>query len=626
MKGVATAQLDESLTVVGETDGALVRALQRRGVKAMTARLHELGRAASTLVLLGNAAVDGGRNALASAPKGARAIVVLPKGAAAARIAACAIGARVVESADLEPLADAVVSSREADPSHELGWTDLGSLLDALGDRVAQKLGSDSANSRGLRLHVGDADELARLFDRFADALAPLCQGTDRPGPDGPGIAVAELTWDDDPQTLQQEDAEVARWRRLSARGVRSKMIRGLEKDREVSGEWGNPNDEPPQGDHLLDASATPVLSRSAADQLRSAASSSFGLPGADRGGSASSDLPSGVLPEMNSEHLDDALDSDEQELDTATNAAPLPLLFRQDPDISETAPREAIRPEMLPDLALPELPGDAFSEDDSLEMTAPQSLAGVAPLPPAVAGPAAEGRLNSSPPSTPPAPAVPTPSSAPSVVAVAPSQVIEAPARRSKLPLIFGLGLVTLSAIAAVGVVGLSARSGTPRSTRASGGSASGSAAAVPETSAAVARAADAPSPSTPEPTAEHGTTGLGDEPTPTAPTPTAPTPTAPTPTAPTPTAPTPTAPTPSDSAPATEQAAAPTLDPTAAFVAARARSDEFVAVGREAARAQDWDAARRSFEVALEIHEPNPHAHAELARERMRAGDGAA
>ncbi|HHH31614.1 MAG TPA: tetratricopeptide repeat protein, partial [Polyangiaceae bacterium] len=35
---------------------------------------------------------------------------------------------------------------------------------------------------------------------------------------------------------------------------------------------------------------------------------------------------------------------------------------------------------------------------------------------------------------------------------------------------------------------------------------------------------------------------------------------------------------------------------------------------------------AARRSFEVALEIHEPNPHAHAELARERMRAGDGAA
>ncbi|MBX3273729.1 MAG: hypothetical protein KF729_25920 [Sandaracinaceae bacterium] len=218
------------LVVVGDADGSLVAALGREGARASSAALHELGRqAGSHLVIVGKAAVDGGKHAFAQAPEGVEATVVLPRAAAAARMAACAIGARVVEPAEPAQLARAVIESLDAPPARALGWTDLGSLLDATAERVALVLGAE--RSRGLLLQLGDAGEVAARIDGFARELAALCEDTRRPDALGPTVAIADLSWDDDPQTQRLEDEEMARWRRLSARGAGGAMVDGLEGD-----------------------------------------------------------------------------------------------------------------------------------------------------------------------------------------------------------------------------------------------------------------------------------------------------------------------------------------------------------------------------------------------------------
>ena len=135
------------LVVVGDADGSLVAALGREGARASGAALHELGRqAGSHLVIVGKAAVDGGKHAIAQAPAGVEATVVLPRAAAAARMAACALGARVVEPAEPAQLARAVIESLDAPPVRALGWTDLGSLLDATGERVALLLRAERSS------------------------------------------------------------------------------------------------------------------------------------------------------------------------------------------------------------------------------------------------------------------------------------------------------------------------------------------------------------------------------------------------------------------------------------------------------------------------------------------------
>lgn len=534
MESSATRLADLQLIVVGEGDGALAAALEGEGAEVSVAALHELGRhAGAHLVLVGKAAVDGGKHALANAPAGAAATVVLPRGAAAARIAAIALGLRVVEPAEPAQLARAILERLASPPDRALGWTELGPLLDAVAARVALRLGADQ--SRGLQLRLGDAGEVADLIERYAVELAALSHETRAPDSLGPQVAVDELSWDDDPQTQRLEDEEVARWRRLSAREPSPKMIRGLAKAHADDGaEWAK---GVPRSD-IVPAETSPGR-----------------LPAPGR-------LPSGVIPGVIG---DDG---------PATKPAmfPLPLVQRIDHDIEETAPRPAITDE---DLSEPEedlVDADlAGASDETLIRDAEPlpALPPIAELPPSERATVPE-RL-------------PLPAAPPSREATPPPSSITASSRPSKLPLVFGLGVIALGALAVLVGVGLFAFAGT-------------------ESIGAVATA----SPARPPAALEQATEGVA-----------------------------PVAEVVVEAAPPEPPAArAPVVEapPIAAPIAApepldedalRARSDALVADGQAAEREGDWAAARAAYQGAVEVYDGNPHAHAGLARERLQMQD---
>ncbi len=523
MESSAERLVDLQLTVVGEGDGALAAALEGEGAEVDVAALHELGRhAGAHLVLVGKAAVDGGKHVLAHAPAGAAATVVLPRGAAAARIAAIALGLRVVEPAEPAQLARAILERLEAPPDRALGWTELGPLLDAVAARVALHLGADQ--SRGLQLRLGDAGEIADLVERFATELAFLCDETRAPHSLGPQVAVDELSWDDDPQTQRLEDEEVARWRRLSAREASPKMIRGLATSHVDDGaEWAKGG--PPKSDIVL------------------AETSSGRLPAPGR-------LPSGVIPGVIG---DDG---------PATKPVmfPLPLVQRIDHDIEETAPRPAITDE---DLEPEEDLVDASDETLIRDAEPLPALPPIAELPPSERATVPE-RL-------------PLPTAPPSREATPPPAApITASSRPSKLPLVFGLGVIALGALAVLVGAGLFAFAAT-------------------ESIGAVATV----SPARPPAALEEATEGAA------------------------PVAEVAPAEPPAAQAPVVE-AAAPIAAPEPLDEGAlRARSDALVADGQAAEREGDWAAARAAYQGAVEVYDGNPHAHAGLARERLQMQD---
>ncbi|MCB9595601.1 MAG: hypothetical protein H6719_22965 [Sandaracinaceae bacterium] len=546
MESSAQPLADLQLAVVGDPEGVLTEALERLGARAVAAGLHELGKlAGSHLVLVGKAAVDGGKHALGHASDGSAATVVLPRGAASARIAACSLGARVVEAAEPEQLARAVLASLEGPPTRELGWTDLGSLLDALGERVALQLGAE--HSRGMQLRLGDAEEVAALLERTAKALGETCLQTRRPDALGPAIAVAELSWDDDPQTQRLEDEEVARWRRLSARDEgAAKMIRGLAKARDQdSGEWGKGDSEPPvRVDHIR-------------SDVVAATGPQVRLPAPGR-------LPSGVIP-----HDDDP----------PTRPAALPLVRRHDYDIDETAPRRAVDDEDAP-FDEPPPSGDFDNDEDT-------SIHESAALPGLSSSPSERATVPERPPlvAEPPREATPPP--------VAPSQpALTASPRPSKLPLIFGLGVIVLGTGVAIAGAGYFAFGGAD----AVGAVAATQPVTRPEVmeEAEPRRAPAVVTPTTPEApvvgapearAADEGGEVDADEPV----------------------------------APSIEEAPEGELDEAAL----RERSDARVADGQAAEREGDWGAARAAYLAALAIYEPNPHANAGMARERLQMED---
>jgi len=579
-----TAQrlVTEPLTVVGDADGALAKALSSRGAEASSVGFHELTRLEpGWIVLLGKAAVDGGRLALETAPEGSRIIVVLPRGAAAERLAALTLGARVAEPhPDPTEQAAAIVEALEGDPPKALGWTDVGSLLDAARARLVRELG---AEQRGLQLELGSAAAVAAALDRFAAEVAGLTAQTRGPDALGPSVAVAELSWDDDPQTLQQKSSEVARWRRLSARGVSAKMIRGLEKgSRDDSGKWARGGE--PEGDD--DARASEIVTRGDAGEA---------LPNPGR-------LPSGVMPEPESEDM------------TLPGENPLPLVRRHDPDIDETAPRQAIDDDDDDgvDFALPRVLGGvvdaagSFHEDETKPAAYAMPLPPVldpeaespdadepearpsAPPPESLPPPAAEAPPESLPPPAPPSPRG-TPSERPPSGPQSYS-ALEVPQRKSKLPLIFGLGVIVLGGLVALVFAGAFAYG-------ALGSDSDGAVAQLePPPSSPAPSAPPAPERATvvEAPQARGADVARG--------------------------------------ASADEAApAAPVADPDAAEApepddedSLRERSDVLVDRGHAAERDNDLDAAREAYLGALEIYELNPHAHAGLARVWLEAGDG--
>ncbi|MEZ4336696.1 MAG: hypothetical protein R3B82_08720 [Sandaracinaceae bacterium] len=574
MEGTAQRLADLSLTVVGDVDGALVSALRAAGARPRTAALHELARhGGAHLVFIGKAAVDGGKHALANAPAGTSATVVLPRGAAAERIAAVSLGLRVVEPAEPGQLARAILEGIHASPTTDLGWTELGSLLDAFAARIALRLGAD--RSRGLRLKLGDAGEVAALLERHAADLVGLCEETRAPDSLGPSVAVDELSWDDDPQTQRLEDDEVARWRRLSARGEASpspKVIRGLTKSRrEDSGKWARGDSSPPADEvETLDAPTSDIVAAQTAPVR---------LPGPGR-------LPSGVIPASELE-----LEDDDPKTMPAT--FPLPLVQRVDHDIDETAPRPAITDHApISDEDL-ELGTDTLIRDELPDLPPPP---GVVDEPPVSlsAPPSERATVPERPPL--PAPAPPRPATPPPA---APEGSLAASPRPSRLPLLFGLGVVALGVVAAIVGVGLFTFGGSDSL----GAMATVAPTAPPAEVPAMEERADAPSvevraPVAP-PSAEEG--AVADEAMPAL-----------------------------EVEALVEDAVEDSVEtPVAAAPAAtdeetlRARSDALVEDGQRAEREGDWAAARTAYQAAIEIFDHNPHAHAGLARERLQMQD---
>lgn len=570
MEGTAQRLADLSLTVVGDADGALVAALRKAGARPATAGLHELARhGGAHLVFVGKAAIDGGKHALANAPAGASGTVVLPRGAAAERIAALSVGLRVVEPAEPAQLARQILDGIDAAPSPELGWTELGSLLDAFAARVALRLGAD--RSRGLQLRLGDASEVAALIERHAAGLVALCDETRAPDSLGPSVAVAELSWDDDPQTQRLEDEEVARWRRLSAREASPKMIRGLAKSRkDDSGKWARPDDVETSELEAKDALTSDIVATKGP---------AVRLPAPGR-------LPSGVIPGA------EAVDDDPP---TMPATFPLPLVQRVDHDIDETAPRPAIT-------------DHAPISDDDLELGTDTLIRDAEPLPDLPPPPGAVDEPPLAPPveiteratvpERPPLPTPPPPREA-TPPPVAPEGSVTASSRPSKLPLVFGLGVIALGAVAAIVGVGLFAFGG-PESV---GAMATVTPAAPSSEAPAGEEGARAPSleaarvaPPPVEgaaPVAEvvvEAADGVdADEPEPAAP----------------------------------EVAGEPSAPEATDEETLRARSDALVAEGQRAEREGDWAAARAAYQGAIDIYDGNPHAHAGLARERLQMED---
>lgn len=282
------------LTMVGEGDEALLAALEGAGARVERVSLPELAGNEGHFLVVGSAALDGGEAMIARAPKSGRVLALLPSSAAAARLAACGAGVQVIDPVEpAKHLAEKVLAALSNPPSGELGWTELGGLLDAVGDRLLERVGE--TRRRGLRMRYGEAGPVADALNQFASTLAELCEETKAPDPLGPSVAVAELSWDDDPQTVRRPKD---RWQR----GARS-----------------------------TEDSAAMILG-----DLRG---SMDALPDADV-----TSLPSGVLPIP--------------QFDDVTESQPLPLVQRHDSDLAETQEHPSLAlnappPPPTPDSAL---------------------------------------------------------------------------------------------------------------------------------------------------------------------------------------------------------------------------------------------------------------------------------
>ncbi|MGE0785093.1 MAG: tetratricopeptide repeat protein [Sandaracinaceae bacterium] len=529
------------IAVVGDEDGELARALGRLGLDVTPASAHGLHvLAVEHIVLLGPSAIDGGAAALERAPKNARVHVVLPESAAAARLAAVRLGATVVPACEgIDDLSRAIVEGLDGG-SDRLGWLELGSFLDAVGERLAERTGAPG--SRRVRMDLGSGERVLGAVERFVDEIAKETAAAKDASREGPRVAVDQLTWDDDPQTLE---------RRPSSPGV-----------------------------------AIPVLGV---------------VPTPD----APVRLPSGVLP--------------------APPSSGARALGTFDPDLDETAPRDAlaVERELMEELTLP--PDALVEEPEPAEPPPPPPPPPNAALTrPVAAVPEREpsGPQRYAPVTAPPAPAVVTPASASSA--------------ESSSGVTWALvGLVAVILVGAMGVaawIALSEIEPEPYATALASVQPSASSSpepAVPATTVATAQEA-APNAAVALPTSDqtangatadgvtaNGVTADGA----TADGVTANGVTADGATADGATADGVTA----DAVTADAVTAGGAADGTATDESGdpRERSDALVAEGEAAERSGDWRAARAAFEAAIALYDANPHAVAGLARERMAAGD---
>lgn len=505
------------IAVIGEVDGELARALGRVGADVKRGSLHALHRLeVEHVVLVGPAAVDGGAVAVERAPKNARVYVVLPESAAGARLEAVRLGATIVPASDNpDLLAEQIVGQFDA-PSDRLGWVEVGGLMDAVRDRLIDEV--SGPQSRRVQLSLGSGERVLGAVQRFVDELVEQTREVRDGGTLGPRIAVDELTWDDDPQTLERGTPQAA--------GPAPAIVGG-------SGELG------------VDSGSAEVLR----------------FPEPAFGG-----LPSPRVP------------------------LPPPRGRRPpDPDLHETAPRDAMEVEQ-------EVIESFRLEDKEAEPPAPEDVPTAEhEVPPDV------WDVPSEPSSPAPASSLPPPPEPSSAgLGAAPA----AAPRRSAAPWIL-LGVVVVILLGAIGLAAWMVlgdalgeveerlASEEPLSASHPGPARAPELPAAPEPAAAPA--ASAPGGGEAEP-AVASATGDGEAEPAVAPAPAA------------------------EAAPAVEpepeEDEEPPADP-------RARSDELVEQGLAAERAQNWDAAREAYEQALEIMDSNPHAVAGLARERLTAGD---
>lgn len=243
------------LTIVGDDDrGALAAALRRLGPGVVHRRVAELGPEDGPIVAVGMAASDGGATLRRRIGDATRLLVVLPsepEQSVIARLEAFRHGAEVIEASVTARTADAIVARLRHDAPDAFGWIEIGALIEAVGARVGARLGA--GRSARTQLLLGDGRAVAVAVDQLAEAIADLCSATKvaslRP------IRVDDLSWDEDPQTMEADAGEIERWRRMAAKGPGPSVLGSLQKGgraRDDDGLWApSDSDRPPAADHL---------------------------------------------------------------------------------------------------------------------------------------------------------------------------------------------------------------------------------------------------------------------------------------------------------------------------------------------------------------------------------------
>ncbi len=601
-----------TMAVVGEVDGGLARALGRRGAdvtRASVNGLHVLD--VEHVVLLGAAAIDGGAAASERAPRHARLYVVLPGSAAAARLEAVRLGATVIDAAEGDDgLADAILAHVAA-PGDRLGWVELGPLLDAVRERLVDKVSGPS--SRRVELELGSGERVLGAVQRFVDELAREAKDVRDAGTLGPRVAVDELTWDDDPQTVRRAPEMPLPGDPARLGGAR----------RRITLPQGSGPPPPMPGVEPLEA-LPPAPSPPSVDRLPSGIT---GLPSVPRD------------PELDETRPHDALQVEREILDSFTlEADPLD----QPPTSADDGPtgeHRALPPAppppsaMLPAATLPLATPPAVTrtagpaQPEAPQASFPEAAIGAPPTAPAapplerapVAAAAAPAR--SGPPWALLAAAALILVTATGVAGwIALRSVDEDPLAIAAAPEPPAAPAETTPAVAAPGIAG-----GSTPSEAAPTGTPTGTGTAPTEATPTATPTETAPteaSPAETSPAEAAPSEASPAEPSPAEPAPAEASPAEPSPTAPAPSEAGPADPTPSEATPAPSEPAgaeADGLDPEAA----RALSDARVDDGRAAEAANRWDEARRAYEAALAVYENNPHAVAGLARERLAAND---